>query len=118
MFVLIKLFKLFVFYLWYPYNIIKQKWKYGKNFNGFREGIYLYKCVICICQKSGSLVSTKDGQIKIIEVANIQNDEFYRRLMLLSPDTDFEYHMDKKCYKNYVHKKAFERIKVNFLVDY
>ena len=79
------------------------------------ESFDFSKCVIY--QKSGSLVSSKDGRIKIIEAANMRNDEFHRRLMS-SLDANFEYHMVNKCYKNYVHKKAFEWTKVNFLVDY
>ena len=49
------------------------------------ESFYLNKCVIC--QKSGSLESTKDGRIKIIEAAKIRNDEFYRRIVPSSLDT-------------------------------
>ena len=80
------------------------------------ESFDFNKCVMY--QKSGCLVSSKDDQIKIIEAANMRNDEFYRRLMSSSLDADFEYHMVNKCYKKYVHKKAFETTKVNFLVDY
>ena len=36
------------------------------------------KCIIC--QKPGSLVSTENGRIKIIEAAKIRNDEVYERL--------------------------------------
>ena len=82
-----------------------------------KESFDLNKCVIS--QKSSSLVSTKNGRIKIIEAAKIRNDKFCKRLMSSSLDADFEcHHMDNKCYKNYVHKKAFERINANFLVDY
>ena len=44
----------------------------------------------------------------------MQNDKVYGRLMSSSLDADFEYHMDNKYNKNYVHKKAFQRIKVKF----
>ena len=82
-----------------------------------KESFDLNKYVIS--QKSSFLVSTKNGRIKIIEAAKIRNDKFCKRLMSSSLDADFEYHhMDNKCYKNYVHKKAFERINANFLVDY
>ena len=60
------------------------------------------KCIIC--QKNGSLAST----------AQIRNDEVYERLPSTSLDTDFKYHMENKCYKNYVHKKTIERIQVIF----
>ena len=71
------------------------------------------KCIIC--QKNGSLVCTENGRIRIIEAAQIRNDEVYERLSSTSLDTDFKYHMDNKCYKNYVHKKTLERIQVIFL---
>ena len=81
-----------------------------------KESFDLHKCIIC--QKSGSLVSTENGRIKIIEAAKIRNDEVYGRLMSSSLDADFKYYMDNKCYENYVHKKALERVKVSFFVDY
>ena len=37
---------------------------------------------------------------------------------LVSTDANFKYHTDNKCYKNYVHKKALERIKVSFFADF
>ena len=77
-----------------------------------KEIFDLNKCIVC--QKSGSLVSTENGRIRIIEAAKIRNDEVYGRLMSSSLDGDFKYHMDNKCYKNHVHKKALERIKVSF----
>ena len=40
-----------------------------------KESFDLHKCIIC--QKSGSLVSTENGRIKIIEATNIGNDEIY-----------------------------------------
>ena len=70
------------------------------------------------CQNNGSLVSNENGRIRIIEVAKILNDKFYGGLMSSSLDADFKYHMDNKCYKNYVRKKALERIKVSLFVDY
>ena len=81
-----------------------------------KENFDLHKCIIC--QKSSSLVSTENGRIKIIEAGKIRNDEIYWRLMSSSLDADFKYHMDNKCYKNYVHKKELERIKVSFFVEY
>ena len=63
-------------------------------------------------------MSTENGQVKIIEAAKIRNDKVYGRLMSSSLDANFKYHMDNKCYKNYVHKKALERIMVSFFVDY
>ena len=65
-----------------------------------KESFDLNKCIIC--QNSGSLVSTENSWIRIIEAAKIQNDDDYGRLMSLSLDVDLKYHMDNKCYKNYV----------------
>ena len=81
-----------------------------------KECFDLHKCIIC--QKSGFLVSTENGRIKVIEGAKIRNDKVYKRLMSSSLDADFKYHMDNKCYKSYVYKKALERTKVSFFVDY
>ena len=79
------------------------------------ENFHLNKCTIC--QKSGSLVFTENDCIRIIEAVKIRNDEVYGRLMSSSLDADFKYHIDNKCYKNYVYKKALQRIKVRFFVD-
>ena len=72
------------------------------------------KCIIC--QQSGSLVSTENGRIKIMEAAKIQDGSVYERLKSLSLDRDFKYHMDNKCYKSYIHKKALQRISVIFVL--
>ena len=59
-----------------------------------KESFDLNKCIIS--QNSGSLVSTENSRIRIIEAAKIQNDDVYGRLMSSSLDVDL------KCYKNYV----------------
>ena len=59
-----------------------------------KESFDLNKCIIS--QDSGSLVSTENSRIRIIEAAKIQNDDVYGRLMSSSLDVDL------KCYKNYV----------------
>ena len=73
---------------------------------------------VSYAKKIGSLVSTENARVKIIETAKIRNDEIYGRLMSSSLDANFKYHMDNKCYKNYVHKKALERVKVSFFADF
>ena len=59
-----------------------------------KESFDLNKCIIS--QNSGSLVSTENSRIRIIEAAKIQNDDVYGRLMSSSLDVDL------KCYKNNV----------------
>ena len=59
-----------------------------------KESFDLNKCIIS--QDSGSLVSTENSRIRIIEAAKIQNDDVYGRLMSSSLDVDL------KCYKNNV----------------
>ena len=63
-------------------------------------------------------MATENDQIRIIEVAKIQNDKVYGGLMSSSLYADFTYHMDNKYYKNYTHQKALQRIKVSFFIDY
>ena len=60
-----------------------------------KESFDLHKCNIC--QKSGSLVSTENGRIKIIEATNIRNYKVYGRLMSSPLNADFKYHMYNKC---------------------
>ena len=59
-----------------------------------KESFDLNKCIIS--QDSGSLVSTENSRIRIIEAAKIQNDDVYGGLMSSSLDVDL------KCYKNNV----------------
>ena len=59
------------------------------------------------------LISTANGRSKIMEAAQIREDEVWDRLQSPSIAEDFLYHMDNKCYKSYVLKKTLDNIKVN-----
>ena len=47
-----------------------------------------------------------------MEAAQIREDEVWDRLQSPSIAEDFLYHMDNKCYKSCVLKKALDNIKV------
>ena len=70
-------------------------------------------CIICPNKNIKGLISTANGRSKIMEAAQIREDEVWDRLQSPSIAEDFLYHMDNKCYKSYVLKKTLDNIKVN-----
>ena len=70
-------------------------------------------CIICQKKNIKGLISTANGRSKIMEAAQIREDEVWDRLQSSSIAEDFLYHMDNKCYKSYILKKTFDNIKVN-----
>ena len=70
-------------------------------------------CIICQKKYIKGLISTANGRSKTMDAAQIREDEVWDRLQSPSIAEDFLYHMDNKCYKSYVLKKALDNIKVN-----
>ena len=65
-----------------------------------------------ICNKGGDLTSTDNGRRNLVSAAYIRKDVVYERLLTVPLESSINYHMNNECYKNYVHKRTLNRIKV------
>lgn len=71
--------------------------------------------IICQISQTAILTSTKNGRIKVIEVAHIRNDIVLWRLQDLAVEENFQHRMTNARYKSYTTKKALDAIMVGFL---
>jgi hypothetical protein len=62
-----------------------------------------------ICQKSTSQVpfTSEQGRKRILDAAEVRNDEITKRLKLVKGEA-YVYHTSNKCYKRYTMKKTWE----------
>ena len=56
-------------------------------------------CIICQNENKKKLTSTANGRSVILLSSEKLKDEVYQRLQLV--ESDFWYHVDNDCYKNY-----------------
>lgn len=67
--------------------------------------IDITKCIICQNDTSETTCSSPESRQKIIEAADIRQDEVTERLRIVD-HRDFVYHVSNDCYKRYTHKKT------------
>ena len=68
-------------------------------------------CIICQKSTSQALSSTEAGRRKILEAAEIRQDNVNERLQ------GFTYHVSNECYKQYTHKNSLDTLKNKALLN-